>query len=357
MSAPFVSGTSGYHTYRIPALLALGDGTLLAFCEGRVDGPGDYGNIDIVSRRSLDGGQTWEPLRVAQSHGPNTAANPAPVIDPASGDVVLLSCRNEAGDTSQEIRTGAVPPRRVYVQRSSTQGETWSPAVDISTQARAAWMRHYGTGPGHGVAMTGGTHPGRLVVPCWHTRAPAAGSTDTGAETHYYGAHCIYSDTGGQTWAIGAVSSTTDGLLNENESTVAELPGGGLYFTCRRVADASPGHRADAYSADGGTTLIQPYRAQATLPLPICHGVVLALLDGRLVHSGPLHPEERAGLGLWVSEDAGATWDLRHRVTGRLAAYSDLAVDGDDLLVLYEVGDFALYERIELARVPLAALT
>ena len=31
----FVSGTDGYHTYRIPALLVTKAGTLLAFCEGR----------------------------------------------------------------------------------------------------------------------------------------------------------------------------------------------------------------------------------------------------------------------------------------------------------------------------------
>ena len=31
----FVSGTEGYHTFRIPALLVTPDGTLLAICEGR----------------------------------------------------------------------------------------------------------------------------------------------------------------------------------------------------------------------------------------------------------------------------------------------------------------------------------
>ena len=31
----FVSGQEGYHTYRIPSLIATRKGTLLAFCEGR----------------------------------------------------------------------------------------------------------------------------------------------------------------------------------------------------------------------------------------------------------------------------------------------------------------------------------
>ena len=31
----FVSGTEGYHTFRIPALLTTPKGSLLAFCEGK----------------------------------------------------------------------------------------------------------------------------------------------------------------------------------------------------------------------------------------------------------------------------------------------------------------------------------
>jgi sialidase-1 len=357
LSTPFTAGDSGYHTYRIPALLYLGGGVLLAFCEGRVTGSGDDGDIDIVLRRSLDGGATWGPLQAVTGYGADTAGNPCVVLDPASGDVVLLSCRQAADDTSYEIRTGQAPARRVYVQRSGDAGATWTSPVEITSQVRPSWMRHYGTGPGHGVAVTTGQHAGRLVAPCWHTRAPAVGSTDTGAESRYYGAHVIYSDNGGVSWAVGATSSNANGTINENESTAAELPDGRLYFTCRRQSDERPGHRADAYSNDGGATFEVAYRVQATLPLPVVQGSVIALPDGRLLHSGPTHPEERAGMGLWVSVDEGATWDLRHQVTGRLAAYSALVVDGLDVVVLYETGDWAPYERIELTRVPLAALT
>lgn len=351
MSTPFTAGTGGYHTYRIPALLNLGAGTLLAFCEGRKVSASDYGDIDIVSCRSTDGGVTWEPPRIAQSHASNTAANPAPVIDPASGDVVLLSCRNSSTATSYKIRTGASSPRTVYMQRSSTQGESWGPAVEV-TSARESWMRHYGTGPGHAVAMASG----RLVVPCWHTRAPAAGSTDDGSEPQYYGNHLIFSDDGGASWSVGAVASDPSAAIHPNETTLAELPSGGLYLSIRCGEDDAPGNRADAHSADAGVSFTAYPRVQATLPLPVCHGSVLPLPDGRLVHSGPLDPVERMGLGLWVSADDGHTWELRHRVTGRLAAYSDLQVVGPDLAVLYETGDVSLYERIDFVRVPLAAL-
>ena len=33
----FTSGAEGYHTFRIPGLVVAGDGTILAFAEGRRD--------------------------------------------------------------------------------------------------------------------------------------------------------------------------------------------------------------------------------------------------------------------------------------------------------------------------------
>ena len=39
----FVSGQEGYHTYRIPAVIKAGNGSLLAFCEGRKSAGGDSG--------------------------------------------------------------------------------------------------------------------------------------------------------------------------------------------------------------------------------------------------------------------------------------------------------------------------
>jgi sialidase-1 len=54
----FESGVGGYHTYRIPAIVAAANGNLVALCEGRRQGRGDAGDIDVHCRRSPDGGAT-----------------------------------------------------------------------------------------------------------------------------------------------------------------------------------------------------------------------------------------------------------------------------------------------------------
>ena len=88
----FASGRNGYHTYRIPAIVVSTKGTLLAFCEGRMSGVSDNGNIDVVLRRSLDGGRTWTPLQLVWDEGPNVCGNPSAVVDRTTGTIWLHKC-------------------------------------------------------------------------------------------------------------------------------------------------------------------------------------------------------------------------------------------------------------------------
>ena len=71
----FVSGQGGYHTYRIPALVVSRKGTVLAFCEGRKNSAADHGNIDLLVRRSFDGGKTWPCPRMGRYSASTSAAS------------------------------------------------------------------------------------------------------------------------------------------------------------------------------------------------------------------------------------------------------------------------------------------
>jgi hypothetical protein len=59
------NGTGPWAGFRIPGFTSV-RGHLLVFAEGRVAGQGcaDFGHHDLVMRRSLDDGVSWEPLRV-----------------------------------------------------------------------------------------------------------------------------------------------------------------------------------------------------------------------------------------------------------------------------------------------------
>src|SRR5205814_1042781 len=72
----FVSGQDGYHTYRIPSIIRAKNGALLAFCEGRKSAGGDSGNIDLLLKRSTDGGHTWGAQQIVWDDADNTCGNP-----------------------------------------------------------------------------------------------------------------------------------------------------------------------------------------------------------------------------------------------------------------------------------------
>ena len=361
-SVPFVSGTDGYGVYRIPAVVQSLDGDVLAFAEGRSSGS-DTGNIDIVLKRSTDGGCTWGPLQVVSDMGPNTIGNPAPVFDPHTGDLVLLSVRNSGDVHESDILRGNATPeqsRRVFIQRSADDGETFSEPREITSTTKLTSWRWYATTPGHAIALATGEHAGRLVVPANHSAAPPEGSTDTGAEAKYYGGHSLYSDDHGQTWQIGFVEDNYNGYINSNETTAAELPDGRVYFNTREHNGSAPGTRADAYSSDGGETLDGTYRPQTALDGPVVQGSVLQL-EGKkspLLFSGPRHPSSRAVMSIRASYDGGATWTTTEDLSGLPAAYSDLVqLDKSTVGILYETGADYTYATIEFRRLPVKAVS
>lgn len=354
-SVPFTSGTEGYHTFRIPALVRTTSGELLAFAEGRVESAGDTGAIEVVLRRSADGGRTWGPLSVVSSNGEATAGNPAPVVL-SNGEIVLLTTRN-GRVTEREIMEGTVSEedtRRVFVQRSTDDGHTFSPAREITAEAKEPGWRWYATGPCHAIQLRHGKHVGRIVVPANHSASPQAGSPDTGAEAKYYGGRCLLSDDGGHTWRIGFTDTRTDGWIAANETTVAELPDGRLYFNSRDQGE-SPAHRLDAYSSDGGETLDAPYREQPGLAGPRVQGSVLQTSRGDvLLFAGPSDPDARRAMSVRVSDDRGRTWRTAHTVSDAPAAYSDLVqLDARTVGLLYETGIGGSYETIAFERLPI----
>ncbi|MGA5508023.1 sialidase family protein [Streptomyces umbrinus] len=357
-SVPFRAGQEGYASFRIPAVVATGggtgSGTLLAFCEGRVGSRDDFGNIDIVLKRSTDGGLTWGPLQVAAKNGDALSGNPAPVVLD-TGRVLLVHVRNAALATEDSIRRGKVSAadgRRVWVQHSDDEGLTWSSPKEITKQTKKDTWRWYATAPGHAVQLS----TGRVVVPANHSLPPTG--KDTGTEGKYNGGHCLLSDDDGETWRIGYVDDNTDNYINVNETTATELPDGRVYFNTRTDSTA-PGTRADAYSRDGGQTLVKPFRPQAGLTGPVVEGSVLQLRDPDvLLYSGPADPGFRALMTIRASTDDGVTWRPAHTVDGLPAGYSDLVrVDDDTVGLLYETGDFGAYETIVFRRVPVTALT
>lgn len=334
---------AGYTCFRIPVIVQAVDGTLLAFAEGRVNTCGDTGDIDLVLKRSTDGGRTWGPLEVIIEGNGETRGNPTPVVDRESGRIALLSMRNPGHDWT---------PRTPYLQYSEDNGVTWSEPRDISAEvSRPEWSYWYATGPVHGIQLERGPHAGRLVAPVYFS-PPSNSNRGNGL---------VYSDDGGLTWELGAVDLQPTEVAGE--STIVELSDGRIYVSTRggpREYDY-PDHRGYAVSSDGGATFDAPVTQEPQLPMPINQASLLRLSatdegddSNRILFASPAHPAAREVMTIRSSFDEGETWETWDEgkvVHWAATSYSDM-VEIDDGVVglLYEAGGFSPYETIRFAR-------
>ena len=339
----FVSGEDGYHTYRIPSVIVTAKGALLAFCEGRKTGGGDSGDVDLLVKRSTDGGKTFSKQQIVWDDRQNTCGNPCPVVDRTTGTIWLLLTHNLGTDHERQIvAQKSQGTRTVWVAKSTDDGLSWSKPVEITDTAKRPDWTWYATGPGCGIQLK----EGRLVVPCDHI-----------ATDGQWASHVITSDDHGATWKLGGSAPP-----KTNECEVVELADGRLMLNMRNY-NRQHRCRAVATSGDGGLTWSE-VSYDETLVEPVCQASIRRYSPakddgkGRILFSNPGETDTRKELTIRLSRDEGKTWPVGKVPWPGPAAYSCLAVTPDGtILCLYERGVKRPYEKITLARFGLPWLT
>lgn len=351
----FISGTDGYKSFRIPAIIGLSNGDLLAFCEGRVHGAGDFGDIDIVAKRSTDQGKTWGSLQNIVNMDTLQAGNPAPVVDltdPNYPNGRIFLFYNTGNNHEGEVRKGN-GMREVWYKTSADNGLTWSNPVNITLQTHRPrqpqvnpaynfsedW-RSYANTPGHAMQFSSGKYKGRIFVAANHSAGdPQPQFTD-------YEAHGYYSDDHGRTFHLGA----TVEIPGSNESTAAEISNNRLMMNSRNQK-GDIRQRIISISSNGGATWDTTYFDPA-LPDPVNQGSLLTLgkLKGKtiLAFCNAADTKHRDNLTLRISYDEGKTWKKNFVIArgadgkGDYSAYSDLVNVGKNKIgVLFEKEDYS----------------
>ncbi|MCW5962556.1 MAG: exo-alpha-sialidase [Bryobacterales bacterium] len=348
----FTANTGGYELYRIPGIAVTANGTLLAYAEARKTGRGDWGAIDVMLRRSEDGGSTWSesriistvnvpisknPMALAQKLGEEGAItynNPVAITDRNSGTVHFLFCAEYM---------------RAFYMRSDDDGKSFTEPVEI-TSAFDAFRPEYdwkvlATGPGHGIQMKNG----RLIVPVWL-------STGTGGHAHRPSVvSTIYSDDAGATWKRGEIAvPNNDDTVNPSETVAEQLADGRVMLNVR--TESKSHRRVVTISEDGATGWSEP-RYQEELLEPICFASLVRLSgagDGRPNRLLFVNPDnlkkadtdgepgknrDRKNLTIQLSEDDGSTWTTKKVLDSGWSGYADINVGADgSIYCLYERG-------------------
>ena len=342
----FVSGTEGYHTYRIPAMLTTHAGTVLAFAEGR-EGLGDADQNDIVLKRSTDGGNTWGPLILVDERGDDNLNNPQAVQVQETGRIILHYVRFPQGCHVNCVvpgYTGNVT--RVYQTYSDDDGLTWSVPTDISTMVKDADMTNSIPGIGVGFQLRRGPDAGRIIMPYMSRWTYQSKNV-----------RAMMSDDFGATWFGGDYPSYENTNSTCGEVQMVELVDGSLLLNGRSTANK---RRMVATSTDSGMTWGTHSQALALIEPP-CMATTLRLsdpLDGRqsrIIFANPGATSSRTYGTVRVSYDEGATWPVLKVIQQGFFAYSCLTVLPDGKIgLLYESDS---YGKIKFARFSLKWLT
>ena len=334
----FISGRSGYDTYRIPAMVVTNKGTILAFCEGRKKSSSDTGDIDLLLRRSTDNGKTWGKVQIIRDDGDNVCGNPCPVIDLETGTIWLLMTWNLGGDHEKHIIDGtSKDTRRIFITSSGDDGLTWEKPKEITHNVKKPNWTWYATGPGSGIQLAKGKYKGRLIVPCDHIEAA----------TKKYFSHVIYSDDHGHSWQLGGTAPTD--LVNE--CCVVELTNGDLMLNMRNY-DRNKKNRAVSISHNEGLTWSKIFHDPVLIE-PICQASMIKYNTSQnddknyILFSNPASTDQRINMTVRASLDDGKTWPMAKQLHAGPAAYSSLAaLKNDNLACLYEAGIKHPYETI-----------
>lgn len=313
---------------RFPCVAVGTDGTVIA----------TWGAQKLLSRRSVDGGATWED----EVHFGDGISGGGVVVNDANGEVFAFG---EEGH----------PPARITVYRSTDSGASWTPEplkVEPNSLGHMPSMHMNDTG----LTLRYGQYPGRLIRP---TRYYAGANAHEKWPEHYTNA--MYSDDGGETWQ----ASEPFPEYGTGEATITELSSGRLYYNSRVHWQERPQNtrRRHAFSDDGGYTWTD-WSVVEVLPDGHQHrsygcmgGLARLDLDDRdiLIFSNiDTENAKRENVTVWASFDGGATWPIKRLVQEGPGAYSSLAAGRRD--TPSEGWIYLQYERqgCQLARFNLA---
>ena len=129
----FAPGDAGSKNYRIPAIITAADGSLVVATDKRKNNQGDLPeDIDVVIRRSEDGGITWsEPQTIAEGTGARRGFGDAGLVHTTEENGLLCIFVGGEGIFNNSSPSN---PTRTYVCKSTDNGKTWSAPRDITEQ-------------------------------------------------------------------------------------------------------------------------------------------------------------------------------------------------------------------------------
>ena len=319
----FSNGDEGSKFYRIPTIVTCKDGSLLLCNDKRWFDKGDLPNkVDVVVKRSTDGGKTWgQTIYVAEPESKLGYGDASLVVDQDSG-VILCIFNGEVGFAEST----AERPIRVFVSKSFDNGLSWTKKVDITSQL-------YGAGCSHPERKTWEA----MFLTAGHTLQLRSGRIIAGGVVRKQGSDIVsavpaYSDDFGDTWDVAIEACASPG----DESKFVELNNGDILASIRHTKA-----RYFSLSHSKGLAWDDAYE-QPDIKEPGCNADMIrytSTLDGydkdRILHTIVYNSETRINTTVLLSYDEGKTWPVKKVIYPGKSDVSGITTRKDGEIVLY----------------------
>jgi hyaluronoglucosaminidase len=343
--------THGYFNYLNPALLKASDSVVLAFAEARKGTGGDSDAIDIVVRRSTDGGLSFGDQTTIVSKGDESCLCIVPVLTPKTKDVlVVFECERKC------VR--GVASQRMSAIRSSDAGESWTAPEEIA----GVGYVYGGPGPANGIT----TSSGRIIITYQVTTLCPSEWNNATYHNGFDGQTCvILSDDDGQHFRKGGCIPKGPAQKGFSEGQAAQLLEDGAILLASRLYERGPdGCRHWSTSKDLGNTFSADFVVNDTggvcLPDPKisdgCEASLLSLASQgskRMYYASPIDggtnrhnvPEGgRINLTLFSAEIGNAEeartvgWTKEAQIAPSQSEYSSMIVLDNMLAIIFVDG-------------------
>ena len=313
--------------YRIPALLTLPNGDILAFADKRYNGAGDLPNqIEVMVRKSTNNGTNFNaekritPPSASKKDG---HGDTAVVLDKKTGHILALVAAGQGF-----LKSTPHDPIRIKVIRSKDNGDSWSEPIDITSQVygdgcedptRRYWYAAF-VSSGNGLQMRNG----RIM---FIINVRESSSTLATSFRNY----ALYSDDGGYKWKVSRGSPKNP--RGGNEAKVVELNDGSLLMHIRWTPN-----RLQSRSYDNGETWTEATAINGILSSD-SNGDLIVYTSTKngydkdrlitLVDSTVWNGQRNGYPGnptFYISYDEGYTWTNYKKLYEGDAGYSSLAI-------------------------------
>lgn len=340
-STIFENRKEGYNTYRIPSIVALPNGHIVAFTETRATETSDCAENDIVAKISTDGGLSWGKLIQVATSESSSLNNPTAVYIAEKKRILLMfqeyPPKQQEGTTKTGVEGEGIC--RIYTVFSDDNGKTWSSKKDITRQAKISSVTGFAFGPGIAIRVVSGPDKGRILVPV----------NASGGEGGWFN-YLTYSDDLGENWGILPGQSS----YGTNESQVIQVSDTEFCFNARCHRYLGDEQKAPEGWNPWNFSKVTRYRAmipveikgtevkwnatqiRTDMPDPLCQGSIFrysGLVNGeksRVLFSNPASqltapmegrtyqatPPARMNGTVRISYDNGQTWAYSKRIYG-----------------------------------------